>query len=136
MSTNRARLFATHYHELTALSAKLDGVENATVTVKEWEGEVVFLHEVHKGAADRSYGVQVAQLAGLPAAVIARARVVLDILEKGEREGGAGQKSPHRRLAACFQRTPAPPPMVAKPSPAIDMLGDIHPDESDPARAL
>ena len=78
-------LFATHYHELTHLSEKLDRVENATVAVKEFEGDVIFLHEVRKGAADRSYGVQVARLAGLPDAVIARARVVLDALEKGER---------------------------------------------------
>ena len=61
-------LFATHYHELTALAAKLPGLRNATVAVREWEGEVVFLHEVRDGAADRSYGVQVARLAGLPAA--------------------------------------------------------------------
>jgi DNA mismatch repair protein MutS len=89
---NRCRaLFATHYHEMTALAGKLTGVENATVTVKEWEGEVIFLHEVRKGAADRSYGVQVARLAGLPAAVIERAKVVLEALEKGEREGGARQ---------------------------------------------
>lgn len=133
---NKSRaLFATHYHEMTALSAKLDGVENATVTVKEWEGEVVFLHEVQKGAADRSYGVQVAQLAGLPDTVIARARVVLDILEKGEREGGAGQKTLIDDLP-LFSATPAPPPMVAKPSPAIEMLGDIHPDELTPREAL
>jgi DNA mismatch repair protein MutS len=59
-------LFATHYHEMTALAQKLDGVENATVAVREWEGEVIFLHEVRRGAADRSYGVQVARLAGLP----------------------------------------------------------------------
>ena len=91
---NRCRaLFATHYHEMTALAGKLDGVDNATVAVKEWEGEVIFLHEVRKGAADRSYGVQVAQAGGLPDAVIARARVVLDALEKGEREGGATQKT-------------------------------------------
>ncbi|MCE8468075.1 DNA mismatch repair protein MutS, partial [Rhodovulum sulfidophilum] len=86
---NRCRaLFATHYHEMTALTQKLSGVENATVAVKEWEGDVIFLHEVRKGAADRSYGVQVARLAGLPDSVVERARVVLDALERGEREGG------------------------------------------------
>ena len=91
---NRCRaLFATHYHEMTALSAKLAGVENATVAVKEWEGEVIFLHEVRKGAADRSYGVQVARLAGLPTAVIERAKVVLEALEKGDREGGGASKA-------------------------------------------
>ena len=91
---NRCRaLFATHYHEMGALADKLAGVDNATVTVKEWDGDVVFLHEVRKGTADRSYGVQVARLAGLPPAVIERARVVLEALEKGEREGGARQKA-------------------------------------------
>ena len=66
--TNRCRaLFATHFHELTALAAKLPRLFNATVRVKEWQGEVVFLHEVVPGAADRSYGIQVAKLAGLPA---------------------------------------------------------------------
>ena len=84
---NRCRaLFATHYHEMTALAGKLKGVSNATVTVKEWEGEVIFLHEVRQGAADRSYGVQVARLAGLPHAVVERAKVVLEALEKGDRE--------------------------------------------------
>ena len=72
---NRCRaLFATHYHELTALSAKLPRMFNATVRVKEWQGDVVFLHEVLPGSADRSYGIQVAKLAGLPPAVIARAK--------------------------------------------------------------
>lgn len=90
--TNKSRaLFATHYHEMTQLADKLTGVENATISVKEWEGEVIFLHEVKKGAADRSYGVQVAKLAGLPDAVIARANVVLEALEKGEREGSGAK---------------------------------------------
>src|SRR5210317_1091782 len=62
-------LFATHYHELTGLSSKLSGLTNATVSVREWDGEIIFLHEVIAGAADCSYGVQVARLAGLPAAV-------------------------------------------------------------------
>ena len=74
-------MFATHYHELTALSAKLPRMFNATVRVKEWQGDVVFLHEVLPGSADRSYGIQVAKLAGLPPAVIARAKSVLAKLE-------------------------------------------------------
>src|SRR6185369_16985806 len=75
--TNRCRaLFATHFHELTALaSTRLPRLHNATVRVKEWQGEVVFLHEVIPGAADHSYGIQVAKLAGLPASVIERAKV-------------------------------------------------------------
>jgi DNA mismatch repair protein MutS len=83
---NRCRtLFATHYHELTALSAKLPRLFNATVRVKEWQGDVVFLHEVLPGSADRSYGIQVARLAGLPAPVIARAKSVLAKLEAQDR---------------------------------------------------
>ena len=134
---NRCRaLFATHYHEMTALAAKLEGVENATVTVREWQGEVIFLHEVRRGAADRSYGVQVARLAGLPDAVIARARDVLEALEKGEREGGQKQ--------AVIDDLPlfrAAPPMAPKhppkgPSPLEQALRDLHPDEMTPREAL
>ena len=110
---NRCRaLFATHYHELTALAAKLPGLRNATVAVREWQGEVVFLHEVQDGAADRSYGVQVARLAGLPAAVVERARVVLEALERGEREGGAKAKALVDDLplfAVAARPAPAPP---------------------------
>ncbi|MCV2889825.1 DNA mismatch repair protein MutS [Ruegeria aquimaris] len=134
-ATNRCRaLFATHYHELTALAATLDGVENLTVAVKEWEGEVIFLHEVRQGAADRSYGVQVAQLAGLPPSVVARARVVLDQLEKSEREGGK-QKALIDDLP-LFSAAPPPPPPAPKTSPADVMLKDIHPDELTPRQAL
>jgi len=82
---NRARvLFATHYHELTALAEKLDGAANATVEVKEWRDEIVFLYRVVKGAADRSYGIHVAKLAGLPPPVLARATEVLSALEKAD----------------------------------------------------
>jgi DNA mismatch repair protein MutS len=133
---NRARaLFATHYHEMTALSGKLPGVGNATVTVKEWEGEVIFLHEVRKGAADRSYGVQVAQLAGLPDAVIARARVVLEALEKGEREGGAKQKTLIDDLP-LFSAPPVPTPKPVQNSEVEDRLRKIIPDELTPREAL
>ncbi|MCX7565902.1 DNA mismatch repair protein MutS [Sulfitobacter sp. F26169L] len=133
---NRARaLFATHYHEMTALAGKLDGVDNATVTVKEWEGDVIFLHEVKKGAADRSYGVQVAQFAGLPAQVIARARVVLEALEKGEREGGATQKTLIDDLP-LFSTTPTPAPAPVKESALDTMLESILPDELSPREAL
>ncbi|WP_264211795.1 DNA mismatch repair protein MutS [Leisingera thetidis] len=132
---NRSRaLFATHYHELTQLAAKLEGVDNATVAVKEWEGEVIFLHEVRKGAADRSYGVQVAQLAGLPATVVARARNVLDMLEQGSREGGSKIRIDDLPLFAA-----APPPQSSPPSgrsPAEEMLASIHPDDLSPREAL
>jgi DNA mismatch repair protein MutS len=135
---NKSRaLFATHYHEMTALSAKLDGVDNATVAVKEWEGEVIFLHEVRKGAADRSYGVQVAQLAGLPESVIARARVVLDALEKGEREGGTKQKTLIDDLPLFSAAPPVPPqPQPTKNSMVEEQLSEIVPDELTPREAL
>ena len=134
---NRCRaLFATHYHEMTQLADKLDNADNATVTVKEWEGDVIFLHEVRKGAADRSYGVQVARLAGLPSAVIDRARVVLEALEKGEREGGATQKALIDDLP-LFAASPAPvAAMPAATSPALEKLNDILPDDLSPKEAL
>lgn len=133
-ASNRSRaLFATHYHELTALAGNLDGVENATVAVKEWDGEVIFLHEVRKGAADRSYGVQVAKLAGLPTSVVDRARVVLEMLEKGEREGGARQKALIDDLPLFAIKSTPPPP---KSTPAQDMFENIHPDELTPREAL
>ncbi|HLY57956.1 MAG TPA: DNA mismatch repair protein MutS, partial [Stellaceae bacterium] len=89
---NRCRaLFATHYHELTALAATLPDLACHTVRVKEWQGDVVFLHEVAPGAADRSYGIHVARLAGLPAPAIARAEQVLAKLEQGEQSGTAAK---------------------------------------------
>jgi DNA mismatch repair protein MutS len=133
---NRCRaLFATHYHEMTALSARLAGVANATVRVKEWEGEVIFLHEVRMGAADRSYGVQVARLAGLPPAVIERARAVLEALEKGDRQGGA------RPLALVddlplFRAAPAAPAVAPKLSGVEEALRGLNPDDLTPRQAL
>ena len=84
-------LFATHFHELTVLSEKLERLSNVTMRVKEWDGDVIFLHEVGPGAADRSYGIQVARLAGLPASVVARARDVLARLEDADRKNPASQ---------------------------------------------
>jgi len=134
--TNRSRaLFATHYHELTQLSATLKGVDNATVAVKEWEGEVIFLHEVHKGAADRSYGVQVAKLAGLPATVVARARDVLDMLEKGSRNG-AGAKIQIDDLPLFAAAPPPQPAAPVGPSPLKQLLDNVHPDDLSPREAL
>ena len=126
-------LFATHYHEMTQLSDKLERCSNATVMVKEWEGDIIFLHEVRKGVADRSYGVQVAKLAGLPESVIARARVVLDALEKGEREGSAKAVIDDLPL---FSATPAPAPVKAKESEVEGALADVFPDELTPREAL
>jgi DNA mismatch repair protein MutS len=133
-AANRSRaLFATHYHELTQLVGKLEGVENATVAVKEWDGEVIFLHEVHKGAADRSYGVQVAQLAGLPASVVARARDVLDMLEKSSREQGAERLE----IDDLPLFSAAPSPQASKGPSEVDcILESTHPDELTPREAL
>ena len=84
-TTLRARtLFATHYHELTELALTLDRVKNYTVSIKEWNDQIIFLRRVVEGGADKSYGIQVARLAGLPQAVIARAKEVLANLEKAE----------------------------------------------------
>lgn len=133
---NRCRaLFATHYHEMTQLADKLKGVENATVAVKEWEGEVIFLHEVRKGAADRSYGVQVAKLAGLPTSVVDRARVVLEALEKGERENNAGSKALVDDLP-LFSAIPADTPKHTGTSELEMKMSEILPDEMTPRQAL
>jgi DNA mismatch repair protein MutS len=70
-------LFATHYHELTALADRLPRVQNFHVAVKEWNDEIIFLHKVRRGGTDRSYGIQVARLAGLPPSVIERAKAIL-----------------------------------------------------------
>lgn len=126
-------LFATHYHELSALTAKLSGLKNATVAVREWEGDVIFLHEVREGAADRSYGVQVGKLAGLPVAVVERAREVLSALEQSDRDGGGKAETLIDDLP-LFSATP--PPAPAKPSEIEDMLRDIHPDELTARDAL
>jgi len=128
-------LFATHYHEMTNLSDTLDRVENATVTVKEHKGDVIFLHEVRKGAADRSYGVQVAKLAGLPEQVVNRARVVLDALEKGEREGSGARDALIDDLP-LFAATPAPNPVVTQESDVEARLQNVLPDELTAKEAL
>ena len=114
------------------------GTETATVAVQEWDGEVIFLHEVKKGAADRSYGVQVAQLAGLPRSVVDRARSVLDALERGEREAGQPMAfvDDLPLFSAAAANAEAPVREVAKPSPALDLLADTNPDDLTPRAAL
>ena len=126
-------LFATHYHELTTLSARLARLHNATVKVKEWKGEVVFLHEVTAGAADRSYGIQVAKLAGLPGAVIERAKVVLAKLEQEDRAAPKGFED-LPLFAANYK-----PPQESRPA-ADDTLAvaiaALHPDDMSPREAM
>jgi len=133
--TNRCRaLFATHFHELTALAARLGRLFNATMRVKEWRGEVVFLHEVVAGAADRSYGIQVAKLAGLPPPVIARARTVLARLEAEDRTAPRALDE-----LPLFAAAPKPPAAAAPddpPSRLAAAMAELHPDEMSPREAL
>jgi DNA mismatch repair protein MutS len=132
--TNRCRtLFATHYHELTALAAKLPALACHTMRVKEWKGDVVFLHEVGPGTADRSYGIHVAKLAGLPKSVTARAEEVLGVLEKGEQGGALARLADDLPLFSAARRRAEPPPGE---SAAEAFLRDIRPDELTPREAL
>ena len=135
---NRCRaLFATHFHELTALAMRLARVHNATMRVKEWQGDVVFLHEVVAGAADRSYGIQVAKLAGLPPAVIERARFVLSQLEAEDRTSPARRVLDDLPLFAAAARPAGP---VAAPDPVREELlaaiAALNPDDLSPRDAL
>jgi DNA mismatch repair protein MutS len=133
---NRCRaLFATHYHELTALAGRLPGLRNATVAVREWKGDVVFPHEVREGAADRSYGVQVARLAGLPPAVVERARVILEALESGDREAGGKARALVDDLP-LFSAVARPAPAAPATSAVEARLREASPDELSPREAL
>jgi len=134
--SNRCRtLFATHFHEMTALAAKLTRLHNATMRVKEWQGDVVFLHEVVAGAADRSYGIAVAKLAGLPSSVIERAKVVLAQIEAEDRTSPARRLIDDLPLFAAARPTPAPQRDEAL-SAVVEALAALHPDEMSPREAL
>jgi DNA mismatch repair protein MutS len=131
---NRCRtLFATHYHELTALAAKLPALSCRTMRVKEWKGDVVFLHEVGPGTADRSYGIHVAKLAGLPRAVTARAERVLELLERSEERGALVRLADDLPLFSAARRQPPEP--ASEPAAAA-MLREVRPDELTPREAL
>lgn len=130
---NKCRtLFATHYHELTALYERLENVSLHTMKVKEWKGDLVFLHEVSEGAADRSYGIQVARLAGLPAAVVERAFQVLETLEASK---AAEADNPMNDLP-LFSSAPKTPARGGAPSEIEDALSGINPDHLSPKEAL
>ncbi|BBK39863.1 DNA mismatch repair protein MutS [Allostella sp. ATCC 35155] len=129
-------LFATHYHELTALAARLADLGCHTMRVREWQGSVVFLHEVAPGAADRSYGIHVARLAGLPPAAVARAESVLAALEKGETSGAAARLAHDLPLFAVLRETPAPMAAPPAPSPVETALAALDLDELTPRQAL
>jgi DNA mismatch repair protein MutS len=124
-------LFATHYHELTRLADRLDCLSLHHVRAREWKGELVLLHEVAGGPADRSYGIAVAKLAGLPPAVVARARSVLAKLEAGrDATGGIAAGLDDLPLFAA----------AAEPEQQVDPLADalqaIDPDRLTPREAL
>ena len=134
--TNRCRsVFATHFHELTALAARLPRLTNMTVRVKEWQGEVVFLHEVIAGAADRSYGIQVAKLAGLPNAVTERAKVILAELEAEDRTSHTKKLIDDLPLFAAA-RPMTPNGMDDAPDVLATALAAINPDELSPREAM
>ncbi|MGL4635592.1 MAG: DNA mismatch repair protein MutS [Beijerinckiaceae bacterium] len=136
-ATNRSRaLFATHYHELTALATKLERLANVTVRVTDHDGDVVFLHEVVAGSADRSYGIQVAKLAGLPGAVVERAKSILAELEKGERQAPVDRLLGELPLFASLPVRQVAPVAAPKVDLLRDALKDIQPDELTPRDAL
>jgi DNA mismatch repair protein MutS len=128
-------LFATHYHELTDLSTRIAGVRNLHVSVREWKGDVVFLHRIVAGATDRSYGIHVAQIAGIPKAVVARAKEVLGTLEvqtqpKAPR-GGRGRTAPVDAMPLF-----AAPAEPAPPHPALETLRSADLDNLTPMQAF
>jgi DNA mismatch repair protein MutS len=131
---NRCRcLFATHYHELTRLAERLDALSLHHVRAREWKGELVFLHELAKGPADRSYGLAVAKLAGLPPPVLARAKSVLAKLEEGRAATGgiaAGLDDLPLVAAAAIDAE------AAAPDPLLEALGEVDPDALSPREAL
>ncbi len=125
-------IFATHYHELTALKSKLGSLACYSMSVREWDGNIIFLHAVQPGAADRSYGIHVAQLAGIPETVIDRANQVLDLLNKGE-HGGAALTRLSDDLP-LFQSAPKPAPR--KPTAVEERLAAHNPDDLSAREAL
>jgi DNA mismatch repair protein MutS len=128
-------LFATHYHELTDLASSLDSVRNLSVSVKEWEEKVVFLHKIVDGAADKSYGIHVARLAGVPRAVNERAKEVLSQLENEHLDGNG-----RPRIARRARRKPPGELQLtlfgAAEHPLLDEIRELSVDELTPIDAL
>ncbi|MBL8587560.1 MAG: DNA mismatch repair protein MutS [Methylobacteriaceae bacterium] len=136
-ATNRSRaLFATHFHELTQLSTTLERVKNLTMRVTDHKGEVIFLHEMAAGAADRSYGIQVARLAGLPASVVERARALLAALEASDRRRGAKATLADLPLFAAAAAAPASAPPPVEIDALREALALLDPDDLTPRGAL
>ena len=134
---NRCRtLFATHYHELTGLSAKLNNMSLHCMKIKEYNGDVVFLHEVIEGAADRSYGIHVAKLAGLPKVVLKRAEQVLDSLEHSDKSTYMVKMIDDLPLFASVQKKVEEREEKLEDIPVIKALKELNPDELSPKQAL
>jgi DNA mismatch repair protein MutS len=124
-------LFATHYHELTRLAGRLDALSLHHVRAREWKGELVLLHELANGAADRSYGIAVAKLAGVSPSVLARAKAVLQRLEAGrDATGGIAAGLDDLPLFAAATEQPS------EASPLQEALNALHPDSLSPREAL
>ncbi|MCJ2008724.1 DNA mismatch repair protein MutS [Methylobacterium sp. J-092] len=135
--TNACRaLFATHFHELTALGQRLARLDNATLKVAEHRDGVVFLHEVVPGVAERSYGLQVARIAGLPGSVVARAGAILKGLEKAERERPSRPRIDDLPLFASLAPPPLPEPAVEADDALGLLLDAIDPDALTPREAM
>lgn len=126
-------LFATHYHELTQLTEKLPALYCATMKIKEWNKEVIFLHEIAAGTADRSYGIHVARMAGLPEAVIARASAVLAQLESGP---SASRQADLTLELPLFSAAEAQKKEAPIETPLKNALVALNPDELSPRAAL
>jgi len=129
-------LFATHYHELTELALTKDRVKNYNVAVKEWGGEIIFLRKIVEGGTNRSYGIQVARLAGLPAKVIDRAKEILSNLEKGELDAMGMPKIATTKLSASKPKPPLQPSLFYQPDPIRSELKKIKTDQLTPLEAL
>jgi len=129
-------LFATHYHELTELALTKPRVKNFHVAVKEWNDQVIFLRKLVEGSTSRSYGIQVARLAGLPGPVIDRAKEVLNNLEQGEfTEGGVPKLAVSRKKKAVGDSHQLP--LFQKPpDPLREILREVDPDRLTPLEAL
>ncbi len=135
---NRCRvLFATHYHELTQLTGRLPRLANSTVSVREWQNEIVFLYEIKDGAAERSYGVQVAKLAGMPESAVERAGEILECLETDERDavGKTASLLDELPLFAAARR-PAPSQTPPETKALQERLRSLNPDDLSPRDAL
>ena len=128
-------LFATHYHELTQLSARLQELSNHAMKVKEWKGDVVFLHAVGPGTADRSYGIHVARLAGLPTAALDRAEEVLGTIEQGEKAAALSRLADDLPLFATALVSGSRAPHRG-PSALEQALDEVNPDELSAREAL